>query len=291
MVNIKVLRIDQFKSANTFSDFYANMIANHLATSHLHIEKPHRHNFYATMLFTKGSGKHSIDFKTYDVSPGSVFLMAPGQIHYWELSDDADGLIFFHSQEFYELRYADERLSDYAFFSPVQNIQKIALTSGQSSEIETIIAEMMQSELGGTAMRNRYLISLITQVYIKLSLFLGVGQNNEETASSSYAAKFRSFEKLLETNFREEKSAEKYAEMLHMSAKHLNRINKSMVDKSTSEIIIERVLLEARRMLIYSNEPLNEIALKLGFEDYAYFSKLFKKKTGITPSQFKAQHS
>ena len=290
MPKVKVLRIDQFKSAATFRDFYVNSIADHLVTSHLHIERPHRHNFFATMLFTNGSGTHSIDFKTYDVRPGSVFMMAPGQIHHWELSSDTDGWIFFHTQEFYELRYVDERLSDYRFFSHVTDLQSAVLASEQSSEIASLIAKMAQSDVTATVMRDRYIISLIAQVYILLSVFTQKEQDEIANISSGYATKFRAFEKLLESNFRKEKSPEKYASLLSMSAKHLNRINKSMVDMSTSDIIIERVLLEARRMLIYSGLPLHEIALDLGFEDYAYFSKLFKKKTGLTPSRFKARH-
>lgn len=67
----------------------------HLKSSHKHIEKPHRHDFYVTVLFTHGSGVHEIDFQSYDVQPGSLFFLSPGQIHSWELSDDTEGYIFF----------------------------------------------------------------------------------------------------------------------------------------------------------------------------------------------------
>ena len=79
-------------------EFYVNTISSHLKTSHLHINKPHKHDFFAAFLFTKGSGKHEIDFNSYEVKPGAVFLLSPGQTHNWQLSGDAEGIIFFHSQ-------------------------------------------------------------------------------------------------------------------------------------------------------------------------------------------------
>lgn len=290
MAKINVLRIDQFNRDGAFSDFYVNTIANHLVTSHRHIEKPHRHNFYATMLFTNGSGTHTIDFKQYKVSPGSLFTMAPGQIHHWELSPEADGWIFFHSADFYELRYTDERLGDYAFFSSVQPVQHFVLDRIRSRDIEATIQKMSELDINDSAIRNRFLVALITQVYLRLKTISDVENATGTTGSSVYSEKFRLFESLLERHFRGEKSAEKYAALLHMSAKHLNRINQLMLGKSTSEIIADRLILEAKRLLLHAKQPMSEIAASLGFVDDAYFSKFFKKRTGSTPSQFRANH-
>uniref|UniRef100_A0AAU6WTM4 AraC family ligand binding domain-containing protein n=1 Tax=Chryseobacterium endophyticum TaxID=1854762 RepID=A0AAU6WTM4_9FLAO len=94
MNSISVLHINLFQAGKGISDFYFNRMREHLVLGHRHIEKPHRHDFYATILFTGGSGVHEIDFHQYEVSPGSLFFMSPGQVHSWELSDDIDGYIF-----------------------------------------------------------------------------------------------------------------------------------------------------------------------------------------------------
>ena len=73
---------------------------------------------------------------------------------------------------------------------------------------------------------------------------------------------------------------------INLSAKHLNRISQSAVGKTAGEIILDRVLLEAKRELILQRDSFAQIAHLLGYEDYAYFSRLFKKKTGETPSAF-----
>ena len=74
--------------------------------------------------------------------------------------------------------------------------------------------------------------------------------------------------------------------MMNITPKHLNRITQNIIGKTTSEVILDRILLEAKRVILHTGKSFSEIAIGLGYEDYAYFSRLFKQKTGLTPSQF-----
>ena len=76
-------------------------------------------------------------------------------------------------------------------------------------------------------------------------------------------------------------------DLFQKEQKHLNRIVKSITQKTTTEIITNRIVLEAKRQLLYTNKTLNEIAFDLGFTDYTYFSRLFKKHVAITASDFR----
>src|SRR5437868_5067061 len=82
-------------------NFYANDLGKHIKEHHF-TNLPHKHDFYLVLLFTAGSGTHEIDFQNYQVKPGSLFIMQPGQMHLWRLSDDCQGYVFFHSRAFYE---------------------------------------------------------------------------------------------------------------------------------------------------------------------------------------------
>lgn len=284
MKKIEILGLDKFQGKNVLPEFYVNTLANHLVTSHLHIEKPHKHDFYATMVFTAGSGKHHIDFNSYEVRPGRVFAMSPGQVHHWELSQDADGFIFFHSKPFYEMRYADEKLSDYAFFSDLESVNSVEIPHEELESFVDFFRQMVHVEIADDKAKRHFIIALITQVYIRMQS--RVPDADPTRKISNYATSFAKFSRLLETHFRSEKSPENYASKLNMTARHLNRINRETVGKSTSEIIVERVVLEAKRMLIHSGGNLSEVASTLGYDDYAYFSKLFRKKVGMTASEF-----
>lgn len=130
------------------------------------------------------------------------------------------------------------------------------------------------------------LSSLITQLHIELNRFVLALNIDSPLHNGQYNLLFQAFEDFLEHHFKEEKSATFYAEQLHITPKHLNRICQALVETTTSSLIADRVVLEAKRLLIYTGKSVAEIALFLGYDDYSYFSKLFKKKVGETPKQF-----
>ena len=91
---------------------------------------------------------------------------------------------------------------------------------------------------------------------------------------------------MLDKHFKEIKYPKDYAELMHLSDKHLNRICKTCLGKTTSEVIIDRIVLEAKRMLVFSRFTVSQVAAELGYSNYAYFFHLFKKRTGKTPLEF-----
>ena len=267
MNSISVLHIELFQAGKNTSDFYFNTMKNHLVVGHRHIEKPHRHDFYAAVLFTGGRGVHEIDFQKYDVSEGSLFFLSPGQIHSWELSEDIEGYIFFCSQEFYEMHYVNQKLRNFPFFGSVSFPRKLQLNA---SELKKNIS--LFRELGKEHQAKNHII-----------------KDSDTMASSaalSYFKHYQEFENLIELHFTEQKSIAYYASLLGISSKHLNRIVQTVVQKTATEVITERVVLEAKRMLMYLDESLVEIAFRLGYEEYSYFVRVFRKSSGMTPTQF-----
>jgi len=91
---------------------------------------------------------------------------------------------------------------------------------------------------------------------------------------------------LIEERFVIDKSPSNYAGALHVSTKHLNKIVFNTLKISTSDLIHQRVLLEAKRLLTHGDLSIQEIAFQLGYNDPSYFTRLFKKKVGVTPSDF-----
>ncbi len=101
----------------------------------------------------------------------------------------------------------------------------------------------------------------------------------------------RQFEKLIEQHYREKHLPKAYAEMMFLTPNHLNALTNNVIGKSAGEIIRDRILLEAKRLLANSDLMINQIAEVLNFEDNAYFTRFFKKYLGITPEGFRAANT
>ena len=290
MNSISVLHINLFQSEKNAPDFYFNTLKDHLVSSHKHIEKPHRHDFYVTVIFTKGTGVHEIDFQKYDVSEGSLFFLSPGQVHSWELSSDTDGYIFFFSQPYYEMHYVNQKLKNFPFFNSPSFPRKLQLQSDELINMTRLFEDIQNEHQSQNVMKQGFILSVISQIYIQSVREFSKGDEKTPATSVSYFKHYQDFENLLEESFTSQKSISFYASKLNISAKHLNRITQTVMQKTASEIITERVILEAKRMLIYLDEGLVEIAFRLGYEEYSYFARMFRKNTGITPSQFIKNH-
>jgi AraC-like DNA-binding protein len=125
--------------------------------------------------------------------------------------------------------------------------------------------------------------ALIVLVYIEISKKKNpLGNIKNQT----YLTKLRQFEDLIEDNFRSKKFVKEYALKLNITEKHLNRVAKSCIGKTSTRLINERIILEAKRMLIYSKLKVTQIGEKLGYFDNSYFVRLFKKNVGMTPFAF-----
>jgi len=290
MSEIKLLKINDFKSKEPENSFYANTINSHLQLHHSRIEKPHKHNFYAVFLFVSGTGIHEIDFKKYEVKPGSVFFLYPGQTHSWNLSDDSDGYLFFHTEDFYEMAYLNNSIKDYPFFESNYSDKCIYLEAENTQLIKSIFENLLQESIKDDWKKKQLILSYLTQIYIHLNRLMEHQSVVNFTELRHYQTIFSKFEKLVDTHFIDKKSASAYANLLNISQKHLNRIVKSITQKTTTEIITERIVLEAKRQLLYTDKTLNEIASDLGFVDYTYFSRLFKKQVLVTATEFRKSY-
>src|ERR1700735_705501 len=182
--SIPVFDIGDFSYRGTESGFYANTFPDHLK-QHAHlILAPHRHVFYMSVLFTKGSGIHEIDFNAYDIVPGSVFVLFPGQVHTWQVSKDIDGYIFFHDKEFYNLNFTSEKVENYPFFSSTENIPLILLKDEEFSGIETCFREIVKEYRNRQLMAFQKICSLLNVLYIGLSrAYLPVAQRVKQNES------------------------------------------------------------------------------------------------------------
>ena len=279
---LPIYSINKFEFSNNDGDFYTNFLNKHVKNHHF-TRFPHKHDFFLVILFTEGTGKHEVDFETYKVEKGTLFVLKPGQMHYWELSDDVDGFVFFHSREFFDKGFISLSIKDFHFYNSFQGTPHFKLKEKQLNKLEFLMNELVTEYENNNYLKWQKIHSLIVLVYIEISRDNNPSGNIK---NQTYLTKLRQFEDLIEENFRREKFVKEYAFKLNITEKHLNRITKSCIGKTSTQLISERIILEAKRMLIYSKLNVTQIGEELGYFDNSYFVRFFKKNAGVTPFAF-----
>jgi AraC family transcriptional activator of pobA len=262
--------------------YYVQRLETHLAQFPA-VSKPHAHSFYLLLYITQGSGSHTIDAHTHALRAGSLFFLAPGQVHAWQLSADAQGYIVFFSAAFYQRQYPAARLAAYPFFDPAQ--RPVLYLPAAQNEIEPLFASMLAEKQQAAPNEHD-----VVGAYLFLAL---------ELASRAYAPpaaapppahaqeQVRAFTHLLDQHFRQHKTVRFYAQQLHLTPNHLNAVCRRLLAKTASDLIHARVIAEAQRLLRHSAQTVAQVAAALGFDDTSYFSRYFRKYVGQPPEAFR----
>lgn len=249
--------------------------------------EPHRHDFYQIVLFTQGSGTHTIDFQQYHIQPHHIYYSAPGQIHSWQFGPDTDGFILqFNDSFFASMCQNPYYIREFPLFAAISTDPVNTLDLSCCSEVAQTFSQLLTEYRRPEAFQNDLLRGLLMVILVKLSRALPM--QRQEGVSKHSLAQLREFETLIEQHFREKRLPKAYAEMMFITPNHLNTLVSSLVGRSAGELIRQRVLVEAKRMLVNSDLMISQIADALHFEDNAYFTRFFKKYTGQTPEGFRA---
>ncbi|HYG15530.1 MAG TPA: AraC family ligand binding domain-containing protein, partial [Bacteroidia bacterium] len=209
MQKLPVYNIQSFEFYS--NAFYANNLASHIK-EHGFIERPHRHDFYLTMLFTNGTGTHEIDFESYPVKKGAVFFLNPGQVHLWNLSDDSDGYIFFHTKEFYDIIYVNRQLQDFPFFATSQAAPYMVLEGEEMETAKDIFIRILKRYSSPpSAYKFETLATLCDLLYLSLAAQYFTASDVPHK-SPLYVKRFYEFLKLVEERFKNLKYPGQYAD-------------------------------------------------------------------------------
>ncbi|MGV0994690.1 helix-turn-helix domain-containing protein [Empedobacter falsenii] len=247
-----------------------------------HIDKPHKHDFFVIILFDKASGMHNIDSKDYPIDDKEIHILFPGQMHKWQINDGTIGYQLMTERSFFEQFAPYFRFS----FTNYQNHPVIKLSDEAFSKLMyefNAIKEELKSENSLVHLINAraaVIAAIVSKEAEQIFTEFKVYQSNPRLAK---------FNMLIDEFYKEEKSVVFYAEKLHISANYLNILCKKHLKVSATQLIQQRIIIEAKRLLKSGDLSIKEIAFDLGFTDHAYFSNFFKAQTNITPSEFRNQ--
>lgn len=285
--NIEHLRCGSFQRAGKTFDMV--LYATFMQEAASGMNRPHRHNYYMIFLPTRGKGQQLIDFKGFDIVPGRAFLMYPGQIHAWQTDHKLDGYLLFFTSEFFNLRYHNNNLLDFPFFQPGTAKPYVDLCDQELHELSHIADNMLQEYKLGEPDFLKVLRSYLNILLVRLSRHYEVEQRTANARDKHANLIIQNFKQLIEKHYIDKHRVKDYAELLLITPNYLNAISTKITGVSAGTLIRNRIMLEAKRMLLHDNRTVAEIGHDLQFEDSSYFCRFFKKYEGTSPEKFRKQ--
>lgn len=254
--------------------------------AHPDIKFPHRHSFYHLAFFTGGRGSHTIDFERFPVEPGQLYFMVPGQVHSWFFEGQIEGYVVNVAAGFFNAFLQDAGYVErFPFFSGVSAEGVVTLPEEARARVVALFEKMLLEMDGTEAYSHDMLRLLMLEMFVKVSRVTRNSGSPQEPPHNYVL--LRNFRKLVEQHYMQLRLPKDYAALLYVTPNYLNAFCRHMLGKSAGEIIRDRVLLEAKRLLINVDISISTIAYQLSFGDNSYFTKFFKKYEGVTPEEFR----
>ena len=248
-----------------------------------------RHNYYSLIWVKQGSGIVRADFKEYDLSPGSLFAFSPYQPFIFLAQHIRGVALFFHPDFFCIHKHQAEIACNGVLFNNIYEPPFIEVNDDSSVTLNDVLAQVRNEIQNTTLAQHEILVS-----YLKIFLIHCSRLKREQAprARADLAAVGEPFilqnlKDSIEKNFKTQHSAGQYANELNISIKALAKATKTYFNRTITELISERIIIEAKRELYLTNKTVKEIAYGLGYDDEYYFSRFFKVNTDISPQMYR----
>jgi AraC family transcriptional activator of pobA len=249
-----------------------------------------RLNYFSLIWIKKGNGKVKVDFSEYDFIENQVLAFSPYQPFMLKSDVKVEGVIInFHPEFFCIHKHQAEIACNGILFNNIYKPPYVSVDEQSQNILDMVvdqmITEMQNSELAQYELLVSYLkIFLITTTRLK-----NQQQPEEEQINNDNTAPFilQNLKNFIETNFKTKHSASDYADLLNISPKALAKITKNHFNKTLTDLISERIIIEAKRELYLTNKAVKEIAFELGYDDEHYFSRFFKNNAEVSPQMYR----
>jgi len=249
---------------------------------------PHRTNFYQIFLFENCQPTHLVDFEPIKIEPYSLLFINKDRVHQFDQLLNYDGKLIVFTEDFFCKTETDIKfLRSSILFNDLADQPTIKLNKSDFEKYINICENITEELLLPTDNAQHTLLKNLLHNFLLLAEREKRKKGFAEIKKSADLDYTLLFRDLLETNFTKLKAVNDYAQLIFISKKRLGQATSKILGKSPKEIITDRILLEAKRLLVHTNLSIKEIGQELGFEDPAYFVRYFKKNTETTPVEFR----
>lgn len=245
----------------------------------------HQHDHETLIIGIEGILDHFVDFRTTQIEAPLVSFIAKGKVHRIITLPKSDRF------DMWVLKFKSEFIAETVFqlYTSFHNNANQVLQKGTCFERLHSLCKMIDEEMQHPSPNLSIVRHLLSALFIMIEAGRSDCLQNEPATNDTHNETFILFLKILEANFRRPLGVDFYAEKLFMSSRNLNIICQNIMNQSVSELIDTRKLTEAKNLLISTNKSITEIGFELGYNEKSYFSNVFKKKSGQTPSEFREE--
>lgn len=274
--------IATYSYQDTFSlsvvDFEKACVVNH----------PEKIDSYNIFWIKEGKGTYHIDFEQFSFNGNVLFFLSPGQVFTVDSEEIKEAYRLSFVRDFYCIQTHDKEIScNGVLFNNIYETPFIELQQKESTKLEFILNELIDEFKLDEAAQYDMLQSYLKQFIIHA---VRVRKERHVIKDDKESRLFKDFSTLVELNFRKLHSVTDYAERLGVSPKSIAKHFQKIGTQKPIDFIKNRIVLEAKRELIYTDASVKEIAFDLGFNDPAYFTRFFTKATTFSPLGFKKHH-
>ena len=247
---------------------------------------PFRNINYGISFFVDDNCEISIDNNSYTPKKNTVYFCGPGQVIKikGEFKDGGIGILF--QTDFILKHGAQQWIQSLPIFNRFLREPLIELTDGDLLMFQTLLKRLETEYHSNNTLKYDALEAQLTLILIELSRLYEESKGTKKNIDTKHIL---ALESLINKQFKYNRSVVNYASQLCVTPQHLNRITKKTMGKSVSELINEKLIMEIKRYLVYTDMSCEEIAHIFNFHDNSYFTKTFKKAVGETPKAFRKQ--
>ncbi len=247
--------------------------------------KPHRHRGLIQIFYLQsGHCSAQLDENVIDIRPPAIIIVTAMSVHGFDFAVNEQGYVLSLAEPL--ARKLMTRLGGQQKIFTQSSV--LQLGQVRPPQLDQLFANIHRDYSTRSEFRQLMLESLLSQLFIWVVRHEPKPSPDRPGNTSRSAAHLSRFYHTLDTNFRNKMSIRSYAAAVGISAAHLNHLCQLLTGKSTLQLVHERKLLEAKRNLIYTSMTISQIAHTLGFSEPAYFSRFFKRQTGVNPKQYRA---
>lgn len=249
-----------------------------------------RNNYYSLIWLTQGTGKVKADFSEYDFLENSLFAFSPYQPFMLSGNKALGGIALqFHPDFFCIHKHQAEVACNGVLFNNIYNPPFITIDENSASTFRMLMNQM-KTEIQNPALAQYELLISYLKIFLITASRLKTEQEPKALQSiSDHKEPFilQNLKNAIEKDFKTKHSASDYAKALNISASALAKITKTHFNKTLTDLISERIIIEAKRELYLTNKAIKEIAYELGYQDEYYFSRFFKTNADISPQMYR----